>query len=161
MGGPGDAGMLLMPVGPGDMGMLLMPVGPGDVEMPLLRPRFHVFHVRSVPWKDFLEAALSHKAGFKVKPTDSVLVPDIDLMKRLGDMLEMLTPRDRANLLIWRMFIRFVNDFMKTGSEENDLQHDPFAQRCKLPTQSLRRENCICQVNTLFPEAHNDLLIGE
>merc|ERR1711936_1207916 len=117
--------------------------------------------VPSVPWKDFLEAALSHKAGFKVKPTDSVLVPDIDLMKRLGDMLEILTPRDRANLLIWRMFIRFVNDFMKTGSEQNELQQDPFAQRCKLPTQSLRRENCICQVNTLFPEAHNDLLIGE
>ena len=117
--------------------------------------------VPSVPWKDFLEAALSHKEGFKVRPTDSVVVPDIDLMKQLGDMLEILTPRDRANLLIWRMFIRFVNDFMKTGSKENDLQQDPFAQRCKLPTQSSRRENCICQVNTLFPEAHNDLLIGE
>ena len=96
-----------------------------------------------------------------MRPTDSVVVPDIEQMKQLGKMLETLTPRDRANRLIWRMFIRFVNDFMKTGSEENDLQQDPFAQRCKLPTQSSRRENCICQVNTLFPEAHNDLLIGE
>ena len=115
--------------------------------------------VPDVPWGEYLEVALSHKAGFRVRPTDSVVVPDIDLMKKIGNMLKSLTPRDRANLLIWRMFIRFVNDFMKTG--ETDFHQDPFAQRCKLPTSSSRMENCICQVNTLFPEAHNDLLIGK
>ena len=28
-------------------------------------------------------------------------------------VLEEVTPRDTANLLVWRMCIRFVNDFMK------------------------------------------------
>merc|ERR1719507_1088412 len=82
-------------------------------------------------------------------------------MKALGEVLENLTQRDRANLLIWRMFIRFVNDFMKTGTEEKSIQMDPFAERCNLPSSSSRKENCICQVNTLFPEAHNDLLMGK
>lgn len=41
-------------------------------------------------------------------------------------MLEELTPRDTANLLVWRMCIRFVNDFMKTGAANDDLQQDPF-----------------------------------
>ena len=51
---------------------------------------------------------------------------------------------------------------MKTGTQEGDLQHqDPFAKRCKLPNPSSRKKNCICQVLTLFPEAHNDLLIGK
>ena len=117
--------------------------------------------VPSVPWKDYLEAAFSHKPGFKVTPSDSVWVPDLQLMKGLGEMLENLTQRDKANLLIWRMFIRFVNDFMKTGSEEDSIQMDPFAERCNLPSSSSRKENCICQVNTLFPEAHNDLLMAK
>lgn len=116
--------------------------------------------VPSVPWRVYMEAAFSHKAGFKVTPSDIVAVPDKRLMKRLGDMLENLSERDRANLLIWRMFIRFTNDFMKTGMDNDDLQRDPFTQRCKLTSRS-RAENCLCQVNTLFPDAHNDLLIAE
>ena len=52
-------------------------------------------------------------------------------------VLEELTPRDTANLLVWRMFIRFVNDFMKTGAANDDLQHDPFVMPI-LNTVSLR-----------------------
>ena len=117
--------------------------------------------VPSVPWRDYLEAAFSHKTGFKITPSDKVAVPDQSLMKQLGQMLENLPQRDRANLLIWRMFIRFTNDFMKTGTEEDDLQRDPFTHHCKLTSRSRRAENCLCQVRTLFPDAHNDLLIAE
>merc|ERR1719221_793675 len=76
-------------------------------------------------------------------------------------MLENLTERDRANLLVWRMFIRFVNDFMKTGAANDDLQLDRFAEHCGLAVHSSRKENCLCQINTLFPEAFDDMLIGK
>merc|ERR1719305_2056308 len=69
--------------------------------------------VPSVPWKDYIESTLSHKEGFKVKPSTTVKVPNERMMRKLGEMLEELTPRDTANLMIWRMFIRFVNDCMK------------------------------------------------
>merc|ERR1712130_806008 len=117
--------------------------------------------VPSVPWKDYIESSLSHKKGFQVKPSTRVKVPDQTKMRKLGELLENLTPRDTANLLVWRMFIRFVNDFMKTGAANDDLQQDPFAERCGLGTRSSRKENCLCQINTLFPEAFNDMLIGK
>ena len=82
-------------------------------------------------------------------------------MRKLGEMLEELTPRDTANLMVWRMFIRFVNDFMKTGADNDDLQQDPFAEHCSLGSRSSRKENCLCQINTLFPEAFDDMLIGK
>ena len=117
--------------------------------------------VPSVPWKDYIENTLSHKKGFRVRPSTTVKVPDQTKMRKLGEMLENLTPRDTANLLVWRMFIRFVNDFMRTGAANDDLQQDPFAERCGLGTRSSRKENCICQINTLFPEAFDDMLIGK
>ena len=117
--------------------------------------------VPSVPWKDFLESALSHKEGFTVRSSTWVIIPDQRTMLRLGEMLENLTERDRANLLVWRMFIRFVNDFMKTGAANDDLQLDPFAEHCGLAVHSSRKENCLCQINTLFPEAFDDMLIGK
>ena len=117
--------------------------------------------VPSVPWKDYLEKTLSHKTGFQVGPNTMVKVPDQMKMRKLGQMLENLTPRDTANLLVWRMFIRFVNDFMKTGASNDELQKDPFAEQCSLGTQTSRKENCLCQVNTLFPEAFDDMIIGK
>jgi len=117
--------------------------------------------VPSVPWKDYIESTLSHKEGFKVKPSTTVKVPNERMMRKLGEMLEELTPRDTANLMIWRMFIRFVNDFMKTGADNDDLQQDPFAEHCDLGSHSSRKENCLCQINTLFPEAFDDMLIGK
>ena len=117
--------------------------------------------VPSVPWKDYIENALSHKKGFEVKPSTRVKVPDERTMQKLGAMLEELTPRDTANLLVWRMFIRFVNDFMKTGAANDDLQQDPFAEHCALGSRSSRKENCLCQIKTLFPEAFDDMLIGK
>ena len=116
--------------------------------------------VPSVPWKDYIESSLSHKKGFQVKPSTMVKVPDQRKMEKLGAVLENLTPRDTANLLVWRMFIRFVNDFMKTGAANDDLQQDPFAEHCSLGSRSSRKENCLCQINTLFPEAFDDMLIG-
>ena len=59
------------------------------------------------------------------------------------------------------MFIRFVNDFMKTGADNDDLQQVPFAERCSIGTESSRKENCIGQINTLLPEAFDDMLIAK
>ena len=42
-------------------------------------------------------------------------------MVALGRMVEALDVRDKANLLAWRMFIKFANDFFNTGSESDDL----------------------------------------
>ena len=60
-----------------------------------------------------------------MKPSTRVKFPNQSKMQKLGVMLE-LTPRDTANLLVWRMCIRFVNDFMKMGAANDDLQQDPF-----------------------------------
>ena len=117
--------------------------------------------VPSVPWRDYIESTLSHKKGFKVKASTMVKVPEERTMRKLGEMLEELTPRDTANLMVWRMFIRFVNDFMKTGADNDDLQQDPFAEHCALGSWSSRKENCLCQIKTLFPEAFDDMLIGK
>ena len=76
-------------------------------------------------------------------------------------MLEGLSPRDTANLLVWTIFIRFVNDFMKTGADNDDLQQDSFAEHCNLGTEISRKENCICQINTFLPEAFDDKLIAK
>ena len=123
--------------------------------------------VPSVPWKDFIESTLSHNTeqcsgGLKVRGNTRVKIPSKRLMRELGSMLEGLDGRDTANLLIWRMFIRFANDFMKTGAAHDDLQLDPFTQHCPgLSIKSSRRENCLCQIRTLFPEAFFDMQIGK
>merc|ERR1719458_1615114 len=96
--------------------------------------------VPSVPWKDYIENALSHKKGFEVRPSTRVKVPDERTMRKLGAVLEELTPRDTAN---------------------DDLQQDPFAEHCALGSRSSRKENCLCQIKTLFPEAFDDMLIGK
>merc|ERR1712233_215907 len=75
-------------------------------------------------------------------------------MVALGRMLEELSVRDRANLLVWRMFIKFANDFLNTGSESDDLQENPWDGRD-------RKEICLNQIDDFFPNAYNDLTIAE
>merc|ERR1711902_68839 len=72
----------------------------------------------------------------------------------LGRMVENLSVRDRANLLVWRMFIKFANDFLNTGSESGDLQENPWHGRT-------RKERCLNQIDAFFPNAYNDLTIAE
>merc|ERR1712212_617214 len=76
--------------------------------------------VPSVPWKSYIEAALDHNPSLKIRSSTLVNVPDISKMEALGRMVEELSVRDRANLLVWRMFIKFSNDFLNTGSEDGD-----------------------------------------
>merc|ERR1711902_341871 len=72
----------------------------------------------------------------------------------LGRMVENLSVRDRANLLVWRMFIKFANDFWNTGSESDELQENPWHGRN-------RKEVCLNQIDAFFPNACDDLTIAE
>jgi len=107
-----------------------------------------------VPWKSYIEAALDHNPSVKIRPSTRVYVPDISKMEALGRMVENLSVRDRANLLVWRMFIKFANDFLNTGSESGDLQENPWDGRT-------RKERCLNQIDAFFPNAYNDLTIAE
>ena len=107
-----------------------------------------------VPWKSYIEAALDHNPSVKIRPSTRVNVPDISKMKALGRIVEDLSVRDRANLLVWRMFITFANDFLNTGSESGDLQENPW-------DGTTRKEICLEQIDSFFPNAYNDLTIAE
>jgi membrane metallo-endopeptidase-like protein 1 len=107
-----------------------------------------------VPWKSYIEAALDHNPSVKIRPSTRVYLPDISKMEALGRMVENLSVRDRANLLVWRMFIKFANDFLNTGSESGDLQENPWQGRT-------RKERCLNQIDAFFPNAYNDLTIAE
>ena len=110
--------------------------------------------VPSVPWKSYIEAALDHNPSLKIRSSTLVNVPDISKMEALGKMVEELSVRDRANLLVWRMFIKFANDFLNTGSERGDLQENPWYGRT-------RKERCLNQIDAFFPNAYDDLTIAE
>jgi predicted metalloendopeptidase len=110
--------------------------------------------VPAVPWKSYIEAALDHNPSVKIRPSTRVNVPDISKMKALGRIVEDLSVRDRANLLVWRMFITFANDFLNTGSESDDLQDNPW-------DGTTRKERCLEQIDSFFPNAYNDLTIAE
>ena len=107
--------------------------------------------VPEVPWISYIEAALDHNPSVKIRPSTRVYVPDISKMKALGRMVENLSVRDRANLLVWRMFVKFANDFLNTGSESDDLQENPWHGRD-------RKEVCLNQIDAFFPNAYDDLL---
>jgi len=107
-----------------------------------------------VPWKSYIEAALDHNPSLKIRPSTLVNVPDISKMKALGRMVEELSVRDRANLLVWRMFIKFANDFLNTGSASGDLQESIWRGRT-------RKEICLNQIDAFFPNAYDDLTIAE
>jgi len=107
-----------------------------------------------VQWTSYIEAALDHNPSVKIRPSTRVYVPDISKMEALGRLVENLSVRDRANLLVWRMFIKFANDFLNTGSESGDLQENPWHGRT-------RKERCLNQIDAFFPNAYNDLTIAE
>jgi len=107
-----------------------------------------------VPWISYIEAALDHNPSVKIRPSTRVYVPDISKMKALGRMVKDLSVRDSANLLVWRMFIKFANDFLNTGSESGDLQENPWQG-------STRKEICLNQIDAFFPYAYDDLTIAE
>jgi hypothetical protein len=111
-------------------------------------------YVPVVPWKSYIEAALDHNPSVKIRSSTRVYVPDISKMEALGSMVEDLSVRDRANLLVWRMFIKFANDFLNTGSESGDLQENPWRGRT-------RKERCLTQIDAFFPNAYDDLTIAE
>ena len=110
--------------------------------------------VPSVQWISYIEAALDHNPSVKIRPSTRVFVPDISKMEALGRMMEDLSVRDMANLLVWRMFIKFANDFLNTGSESGDLQENPWHGRD-------RKEVCLNQIDAFFPNAYDDLTIAE
>jgi predicted metalloendopeptidase len=110
--------------------------------------------VPEVPWISYIEAALDHNPSVKIRPSTLVHIPDISKMKALGRMVEKLSVRDRANLLVWRMFVKFANDFLNTGSESDGLQENPWHGRD-------RKEVCLNQIDAFFPNAYDDLTIAE
>jgi predicted metalloendopeptidase len=110
--------------------------------------------VPAVQWKAYIQAALDHNPSVKIRASTLVNVPDISKMVALGRMVEDLSVRDRANLLVWRMFIKFANDFLNTGSESDDLQVNPWHGRS-------RKEVCLNQLDAFFPNAYDDLTIAE
>ena len=94
----------------------------------------------------------------KIDKNTTVIVPrDMEPLKELGRLVGTSGRwkiRDQANLLIWRMFAKFANDFMNTGSERGDLQDSPW-------DAWTRKESCLDQINDFFPNAYNDLTIAE
>jgi len=125
-----------------------------DLEFRQLTIRELAELVPVVPWRSYIEAAFDHNPSVKIRPSTRVNVPEISKMVALGRMLEELSVRDRANLLVWRMFIKFANDFLNTGSESDDLQENPWDGRD-------RKEICLNQIDDFFPNAYNDLTIAE
>ena len=57
---------------------------------------------------------------------DTVYVPDIGRMKKLGRCLRIWIQGSRPSFHLDFMFTRFVNDFMMTKSVDDDIQQDPF-----------------------------------
>jgi len=107
-----------------------------------------------VPWKNYIEAALDHNPSLKIRSSTLVNIPDISKMKAIGRIVEDLSVRDRANLLVWRMFIKFANDFLYTGSDDGDLQESPWEGRT-------RKDKCLHQIDAFFPNAFDDLTIAK
>ena len=112
--------------------------------------------VPEVSWKSYIQSALDQNPSVQIGPSTKVYIPDTHLMQALGEFLGKLSGRDRANILIWRMFARFANDFFHTGSEQGDLQESQWEA-----IHSTRRESCLKQIDVFFPNAFNDLTIAK
>ena len=114
--------------------------------------------IPNVQWTSYIQAALDHNQTLKIDKNTTVIVPrDMEPLKELGRLVGTSGRwkiRDQANLLIWRMFAKFANDFMNTGSERGDLQDSPW-------DAWTRKESCLDQINDFFPNAYNDLTIAE
>lgn len=114
--------------------------------------------IPSVLWKDYLEKTFSENPNFKLKGSTEILIPDISVLREIAEYVDQLSSREQANVLIWRMFSRFANDFMVTGAGEHDIQDSLFST---LADSEKREDNCMTQIETFFPEAKDDMIIGK
>ena len=120
-------------------------------------------NVRTVPWKDYIEACLKNNVQLKVTKHTQVAIPgsiDGDKWKIVKEMAELIRKTDKidqANLLVWRMLIMFSNNFMDTKQDGRDVQQSVFAQLTEVST---RDDLCITQIKTFFPGIYDDMLIA-
>ena len=114
--------------------------------------------IPSVPWKDYIEKTFSENPNFKLQGSTKIWIPQRTILMEIAEYVDKLSTRDQANLLIWRMFSRFANDFMVTGAGEHDIQDDLFSSFAASET---REDNCMAQIKTFFPEAEDDMIIGK
>ena len=113
--------------------------------------------VPEVSWKDYIKETLKKNPSGNVDPSSKVYIPDRHLLQALGKFAGELSDRDRANLLIWRIFTIFANDFFFTGSESGDLQESRWEGRGGIT----RKESCFRQIDHFFPNAYDDLTIAK
>ena len=118
-------------------------------------------------WMDYLQATLTNQhteelgcRGIRVRRNTKVTVPSKELITAMGALVKDMEAdrRQQANLLIWRMFINFANDFLHTGATDGgNLSDDIFAT---IGGQGDRGHNCLTQVQTFFPTAQHDMLVA-
>jgi len=117
------------------------------------------FLIPSVPWKDYIEKTFSKNPNFKLQGSTKIWIPQRTILVQIAEYVDTLSTRDQANLLIWRMFSRFANDFMVTGAgDEHDIQDDLFSS---FAASGEREDNCMAQIKIFFPEAEDDMIIGK
>ena len=115
-------------------------------------------YVPTVEWEDFIQKSLSANKEFKVKRWTKVAIPSVDLMKKMGKWIKKIEVdrRDQANLIVWRMMVTFLRNFLNTskGSFGNIFKKiDPKAKT--------RSENCLTQIKTFFYGVEDQLIIAE
>merc|ERR1719431_1121258 len=97
-------------------------------------------------------------SSFKVQGSTKIKIPNRDIVSAIAEWVERLSARDQANLLIWRMYSKFSNDFMQTGQSSGAFGEDLFST---FSAGKTREDNCITQLETFFPGAYNDMLVAK
>merc|ERR1719290_12194 len=117
--------------------------------------------VPSVPWLHYINKAFN-KSGISIKRGETVLIPGEERMVRIGNWTKTISYRDQANLITWRMFAKFSNNFLNMGNDDGQQVEQSIFEKNYGPfsPDTERSENCLAQIKTFFPNAKDDLYIA-
>ena len=112
--------------------------------------------IPKVNWVDYVNAVLGNP-NVTVTESEKVLIPGKQRLTNMYNVINKMSDREQANLLLWRVFAKFAANFLKTGDEEGTLYENIFDTK---GTSSSRSANCVNQIKTFFPNILDDLTIN-
>ena len=90
-------------------------------------------------WIGFVNNVLQNP-NVTVNGSEPVLIPGIERFQEIYKVINGMTKREQANLLLWRIFAKFTVNFLKTGNVKDEMYKNIFDTE---GTETNRSENCV------------------
>eukprot|EP00091_Calanus_sinicus_P015338 TRINITY_DN33484_c0_g1_i1.p1 TRINITY_DN33484_c0_g1~~TRINITY_DN33484_c0_g1_i1.p1 ORF type:complete len:170 (-),score=35.69 TRINITY_DN33484_c0_g1_i1:24-533(-) len=104
-------------------------------------------HFPITNWTNFVNNVLRNP-NITVQGSERVRFPWSNRLKNMVKVINKMSKREQANLLLWRIFAKFSANFLKTGEEEGPIFESIFDT---YGTQTSRSDNCVQSNQNVLP----------